>query len=654
MTRWSVFLLLTLACSEKAGEPAPGQDAGPSMDAGPQVDVGPPGPVVERLQVFVDDPVLNLQQSTPIAARAFGTGLPEDGREVTDRVRWSVTPEAAGSISNGRLTASLSAGPVVVRAQLEGLEASAEITVRFEATETRPVDGRPAVPEDPAAVFEGAQPDPGRTLDIFYPSDETLLPRNLGQLEVHFEAGDHELYRLEFESSTVSVVVYTRCEALGAGCIFPLERNLYRRLSDAAAGRDPVTLRVVGTDGESSSASGEIRVSFSAETVEGGLYYWTTSDEAIMRVDFGAGNEPERFFPEDSGHGTCFGCHALSPNGERMTLSREGQNNGELYLLDVQTREIILDGLETDQREQFQSWAPDSSRFAAIWADASPPDTHIRIRSGETGRVLEQIPLGHEPTHPDWSPAGDQIAYTRVTQHKTSQRPERGGISSVRALEGGGWSTPIEWIAPEDGFNYYNPAFGLDGSFLLYNRSVCPDGRTGGNACDGDADPSAQLWAIDRPGGRRIRLDRANAPGLLDGSSQLTNTFPRWAPFEGPRFRDGEGRVWWMTFSSRRRYGLRQAPGNGQLLWMAAVDPDAILEGRDGSYPAFALPFQDLSTSNHIGQWTRRVVPADPDPPGPDPEPACQPRGASCDVGGADPCCGGLFCDERGVCAENI
>ena len=41
---------------------------------------------------------------------------------------------------------------------------------------------------------------------------------------------------------------------------------------------------------------------------------------------------------------------------------------------------------------------------------------------------------------------------------------------------------------------------------------------------------------------------------------------------------------------------------------MAAIDPDKIADGEDGSFAAFALPFQDITTSNHIAQWTTKVV----------------------------------------------
>ena len=42
---------------------------------------------------------------------------------------------------------------------------------------------------------------------------------------------------------------------------------------------------------------------------------------------------------------------------------------------------------------------------------------------------------------------------------------------------------------------------------------------------------------------------------------------------------------------------------------MVAIDPAKVAVGDDPSYAAFCLPFQDLTTSNHIAQWTQVVVP---------------------------------------------
>ena len=202
-------------------------------------------------------------------------------------------------------------------------------------------------------------------------------------------------------------------------------------------------------------------------------------------------------------------------------------------------------------------------------------------------------------------------------------------------------------IAPEDGKNRYYPAYAPDGSFLLYNESDCPAGETYHRDCDADADPTAALWAL-RGDGERIPLTNINAPGPADANARLAQTYPKWAPFVDPQRTDGSGRLMWFTFSSMRRYGLHPPSSNsrgepGQLIWMAAVDPDAIARGEDGSFAPFALPFQDLRTSNHIAQWTARVVPTEPDP---NPKDPCAQVGESC-APGTDPCCSGATCTDN-------
>jgi len=629
-------------------------DAGGARDA----DASSDDPVV-ALRVAPDRAEIDVLTGETLALRAVEQRASGAEQDVTSDVAWRTVPPSLGSVLGGVFTPSGPAGTATVTARWRGLSATTVVRLRLSTVVVEPPEpGQAELPDDPAAIISTATSSERGRPRIVYPLDGVLLPRNLGQIDVHFRPGRHELFEVSFRSPEIDVRFYTRCRPLEEGCRFDLDETLYAQIAEAAAGRAPVAVQVRGTDDEGQlvGASEVIEVSFSADPVEGGLYYWATNAESIMRVDFGAGNEPERFFPFGDTD-TCFGCHALSPDGERMSLSRNGQWNGELYLLDVSSGELIMDGTTGDE-EQFQSWSPDSTRFAAIYGDGDREDLHdeIRIRSGETGEILERIDLGHEPTHPDWSPRGDRIAYTRVTESNTSQRPGRGGISYIEDL-GDGWSSPQTLIEPEDGLNYYNPAHAPDGSFLVFNRSVCPGGGIYGSACDADADPSAILLAISADGGPMIELERANAGGPEDGDRvDLAHTFPRWAPFVGDRRADGSGRIMWLTYSSRRRYGLHPLPEvdkslPGQLMWMAAVDPDAIHRGEDGSFPAFALPFQDLSTSNHIGQWTRRVVPTDPDPggggsdAGVDAGPRCRTRGESCAAGS---CCSGLVCRDRG------
>jgi len=44
----------------------------------------------------------------------------------------------------------------------------------------------------------------------------------------------------------------------------------------------------------------------------------------------------------------------------------------------------------------------------------------------------------------------------------------------------------------------------------------------------------------------------------------------------------------------------------GTLIWMVGVVPK--IGGGDPSFTAFCLPFQDITTSNHIAQWTKVFI----------------------------------------------
>jgi hypothetical protein len=64
----------------------------------------------------------------------------------------------------------------------------------------------------------------------------------------------------------------------------------------------------------------------------------------------------------------------------------------------------------------------------------------------------------------------------------------------------------------------------------------------------------------------------------------------------------------WLTFSSSRPYGLRLGQFQQTQLWMVAFDPARAAAGMDPSFPPFWLPFQDIGSGNHIGQWSVTVV----------------------------------------------
>jgi hypothetical protein len=129
---------------------------------------------------------------------------------------------------------------------------------------------------------------------------------------------------------------------------------------------------------------------------------------------------------------------------------------------------------------------------------------------------------------------------------------------------------------------------------VLFNRS----------ADNGDAynSASAELWVVKADGSQPpVRLSLASlGPGL-------TNSWARWAPFEGSWGPDAEP-IYWLTFSSKRDFGVRLVGAGGRLVCFTGCGPPGGGGGAAPTAPSFRLPFQDLDNSNHIAQWTEQVV----------------------------------------------
>jgi hypothetical protein len=527
------------------------------------------------------------------------------------------------------------------------------LTVRYRATPKDPRDDGSAafdVPKNPDDLFDKAKSDESRNPQLVYPNDGVVLPPNLHRLSVHFRPGsdDNKLYEVSLDSPTVDLVYYVRCgTAVDDGCVFELDGDSFKVLADSNRDGEAIQLQIRATDddGKLVGSSEMFDLSFARTDVRGGLYYWRTTDPVgIMRVDFGADAvAPEPFLLADDSrlsNKACVGCHALSRDGTKIVASQNGQEGGDLVFVNDLTRDptaadFLTRNGDTANRIQFASFNPKGDRFAAVISNDPAPNT-LWFHDGDTGVRLadESVTLPWEPDHPDWSPNGKMIALTHVGAHRTSQRPEHCGIEVIEKDDNGpnnGWSDPVPVVPLADDLNRYNPNFVPDSSFFVYSESTCPTGDTGSNECDGDSDPSAKTWAAKpEEGAKLVELKRAGLGGVADDSAtDLTDTFPRVSPFES-EYKDGE--VYWVTISSRRRAGLYNSGDPKQLLWMFAVDPAKVRDGKDGSTPGFYLPFQDLSTSNHIAQWTEQIVtdqpppkppkpPTPPSPPDPPPPP---------------------------------
>ncbi|HLT31939.1 MAG TPA: hypothetical protein VK013_18010 [Myxococcaceae bacterium] len=633
---------------------------------------GPDDPALrglKRLSVTPAEVTLTTVDGAAATQTYSVTGHYDDDstRDLTDKVSFSLDDPSLGAFSGATFTSSTErGGKTMVRASFDTYSAEAPLTLVLKRTfpvQPPPGGGTP-LPPDPGSHFGGdPETDPARLPLLVYPNDGVVVPPNLRELEIHFvrQHRTDDLFEISFTNAITDVRVFLRC-GLPDGvrlitsvpsdeaCIFTPSAELWRWLSETNRGATPLTVQVRGTSesGGPVGTSEPIRLQIARTELRGALYYWTTSgDSGIMRYDFAgpADAEATRVLGPSDGNGSCLGCHALSRDGKKLFANGNGQNGGHTIIRDLANETEPVGFYDNTERVQFAAWSPDSTRFVGVYADSGATRFGLMMLDGTTGQRLHDVPgtgnNDHPASHPDWSADGSTLVWTRMGVKGTNQRFYNG---SIRALEITGEDTYGESftvVPQESGKNRYYPAISPDGAFLVYNESTCPGGSNGTH-CNADSDPSATLWSArlvaDAP---RVKLERANAPGPTDGgNTQLTNSYPKWSPFD-VRGNDGpESRLNWLTFSSNRNFGLRrppsasndEAPNGGTLLWMAAVDPDVAAADQDGSYPAFVLPFQDLATSNHIAQWAQFAV-----------VDGCATEGDGCGSGGSA-CCNGLTC----------
>ncbi len=624
-TMFAVLLLASTGCEDGEGN-GPGGPSNGGGDSGGDV----PLPGLQSITVEPANQVLLLEAGkTPasLTYRAMGVFDNSPPRDITAQVRFSVDNGFIGGFSGSTFTTYKNQGGVTTVSALAGsVRGTTQVSVKLQASVKDP--GSTSLPEDAAAPFAGP-PSDTRKPDLVYPNDGVLMPPNMRGAELHFLPGTgNTLFELSLQNAVTDLKVYLRCtQPTNGGCIYRPDDTTWLWLTQTNRGGEPVSVTLRGTNdtGTAVGTSTPLSVSFARDDLTGGLYYWTTSNgSAIMRFDFSSASQltGEKFAGPEVAGGECIGCHALSRDGKKMVAEASGQNSGRIVLMDVASKTLLAPynaGAASPDKSIFESWNPDGSQYVGVYGDTGATDFNLMLFDGNTGKKTQSLAgtgsSTHPTSHPDWSADGQKIAFVHVGVKGTNQRFGKGAIQMVSRTETG-WSAPVTLAPAVDGKNRYYPAFSPDNTFLLFNESTCPSGTTSGVDCNADSDPSARLFAVKAEAGATpIELARANAPGKRDTGANLTSSFPKWAPFLYQRTREPGSKLQWFTFSSSRRYGLRNPlPGsdenpNGTLLWISAVDPDKVALGQDPSYPALVLPIQDITTSNHIAQWTKVIVP---------------------------------------------
>ncbi len=492
-------------------------------------------------------------------------------------------------------------------------------------------------------------------------------------LEVQFAPpAGATLFEVDFENAITSVKVETQCNPItpviggpSSGCGLTLPQAAWNDIANTNRDGEPVKVTVRATVGGAcvSTSTAQISINFANDDITGGIYYWQSATYGgiggktggIYSHDFGSFDPTPTPFYTSGALGLCVGCHNLSRDGVRISLATDDPDGddefGDIHtsVLDVATRTVV-GGMQMSPG--FQTWTHDHSEMVASTYQMGM-NKSFAIFDDNGQKVLATDPLSMgmgmgmmgtmQATQPNLSADDSTLVYVVPPDDMTygiSMAGDHhffGGSLYLSTFDATTYAlgTPTPFLlstgTPPNAINYYYPGIAPDSSFVVFNTA--PSG-------DAFYNVNARVQLLHLPGVSGAQPIDLPALNVANG---LTNSWPSWSPivqtYKGHR-------LLWVTFSSNRDYGLHlignagfpncyppESPTYDQpqplskmgvsyvgcaqpQIWMAGiiVDPNPSLDATDRSFPAFWLPFQDVTSHNHSAQWVQQIAGS----PGPD------------------------------------
>ena len=570
----SVFALVAalLACCVDADKQWTGWDGG-GLDR--QVRIGDTLPGLISISILPHDSMVTqeLNQTRQVNYKVMGTFV-SGPRDLTAHASFSLKDRELGYFNGATLvTKGTQGGVTLVSAHVGSMGATTPLTVKIKVSVVST-----GAPKDAATRFNKPCTG-GGSITVAYPEAGTMVPPNLADLTVMWVDGASDLWEISMQSKTTDVRLYTTNKKT------KLLNSIWKAVASSnLAGSVALSIRGVKQAAPAQCAtSRQAEITVGPTEIKGGIYYWTTvPDNAIMRYDFGqAEKKPESYLSQKK-TGYCVGCHTVSPDGSRLAFT---DNVDDGYIMDVEAGSFLK---KKAPKVFFQVFTPDNKYLISSYK------ANITIRDGRTGNQTTTLFLGgKQATHPELSPTGDLLVFTQLKHANPGLDYGEGSIATSRLIgTAAGWPAVI--VKGSDTQNNYYPAVSPDGKWIIFNRS--DSGSYSNNR--------AELWVVPTSGGTPVELRRANK------GKNLRNSWARWSPFTH-QYRGGK--LFWFSFSSIRDYGTELVNSSKQIeksipqIWMTAFAPDLAQGGKDPSFPAFWLPYQELKSRNHIAQWTKKV-----------------------------------------------
>lgn len=495
--------------------------------------------------------------------------------DVTDSTNFAFEQGAFGSFVANTATISGAAGGVgLIVGTRNGFEAKVNITVNVDSERLEP-----GAPADCFTRYAAATADTTNPPQLAYPADGVIVPPNIGSFEVHWRAG-HEAQVVKLSNQFINLRI---CKAGGGDQWTAFGAGEWSALSRTQA---PFEIEIAGLDAAAPTTKYVAPTRHASVTnsgVRGGIYYWSSTQEAIMRYDMARPNVPVAQFTPSNPHGSCIGCHVLSRDGKKLAGNYRRESIG--------VTANPANGLETNGAYfAFASFNAAATKLALVAGG-----DRFDLVEADSGTPIAQIPTtpGLYITHPEFSFDGTQLAYVEYPAND-SAFPSQGSIM-IRSFDDATntFGTPRTLVANAAGAANFYPAFSPDGKWVLFTRTDYA----------GYDQPTAKSWIVPADGSSApIELAAANSTG------NLTDSWPRWLPFATTYGPNNEP-MYFLSFSSKREFGVKiPAAANRPQIWMSAFFPSRATAGQDPSTPAFWFPFQIMEHGNHIAQWAEAVV----------------------------------------------
>ncbi len=519
-----------------------------------------------------------LNQTASQTYKVMGT-FPGGERDVTAAAIFTLKDDTFGAFKGATLTPIKNiGGKTTVKAEIGSLSVSTSVTLKVGTSVVAT-----GAPKDAATWFTSPCTG-GSSIPLAYPEAGAMVPPNLADFSVMWTDNIGDLWQITLKSATSEVKVYTVKQK------HRLAASIWQLLAYSNV-QGAVDISVTGVKMASPSTctqSNKVQVIVGPAEIKGGIYYWVTApDNAIMRYDFGQAEKKPESYVAQKGIGYCVGCHAISPDGTRLAFTDNKDYGG---IMDVKTKKLLTTKTpikDKPPKAYFQAFTPDNKYIFTSYQGK------MTVRDGATGAEISKVNLTGAVTQPEISPAGDALVYV-IAGDGMGGLNFWGGSIAVATLSGTTLGKPKVIVKGDINQNNYYPSFSPDGKWIVFNRVKL---RSYSNN-------EAQMWVVKTTGGPPIELKKANQ------GTNLRNSWARWSPFI-QTYKDNK--LFWFSFSSIRDYGTELPNKKNGIqnaipqIWMTAFDTSLAEKGKDPTFPAFWLPYQDLTSKNHIAQWTKKV-----------------------------------------------